>query len=226
MKKKIVSIMVAAAMTATVLSGCGGSSSSSKDKEIARLKEENEKLKKQSQSTSSNSSSASSASSESTESSTSDTETKDAVASPSIKKGDKITTDDYEMTVKNIKFTSEVDAPDKSYGYSYYKPDSGNVFIDVVADVKNLMESDITLDDMYTATATYDDNYNYDGFIVEEDGSTFNISDSMGVAAPLTKCRTHYIIECPKEARDSDKDVIVTITAGGKNYTYKMPKKK
>lgn len=223
MKKRLVSIMVAAAMTAAVLSGCGGTSSSSKDEEIAKLKEENEKLKQQSQSSSSQSTSASASESSS---SSAEEEKEDAVASPSIKKGDKITTDDYEMTVKNIKFTSEVDAPDKTYGYSYYKPDSGNVFIDVVADVKNLMESDITLDDMYTATATYDNDYNYDGFIIEENGSTFNFAGSMAVAAPLTKCRTHYLIECPKEARDSDKDVIVTIAAGGKNYTYKMPKKK
>lgn len=138
-----------------------------------------------------------------------------------LKEGDTKITDDYEFTLNSVELSYEVLPTDTSSGYTSYPADSGKVYIDVQADVKNLMQRDICIDELYTCTAKYDGEYKYTGFPIVDTGNSFDWVDSYTAATPLETAKTHYLIECPKEVDTSDKSLTVSITlADGTTYSY------
>ena len=140
-----------------------------------------------------------------------------------LKDGDTITTKDYEFTLDGVEFSHEVFPSDTSGYYYSYPADSGKVYIDVKAKVKNLMERDIRIDELYTCTATYDSKYSYTGFPIVDVGSRFDWVDNYSAATPLSTADTHYLIECPEEVESSDKPLVVSISlADGITYMYKI----
>ncbi len=137
-----------------------------------------------------------------------------------INVGDFIITDDYEFTLKNVEFTYEVLPKNTSGYYRYYPADSGKVYIHVEADVKNTMQRDIKISELFTAKAVYDGEYMYSGFVVVDDDARFLDSDLYAAAAPLETCGAHALIECPEEVATSGKSVVVTLHIGNMNYEY------
>lgn len=134
--------------------------------------------------------------------------------------GDVIITDDYEFTLKNVEFTYEVLPKNTSGYYSYYPADSGKVYIHVEADVKNTMQRDIKISELFTAKAVYDGEYMYSGFVVVDDDARFLQGDLYAAAAPLETCGAHALIECPEEVATSGKSVVITLCIGNVNYEY------
>lgn len=137
-----------------------------------------------------------------------------------INVGDFIITDDYEFTLKNVEFTYEVLPKNTSGYYRYYPADSGKVYIHVEAAVKNTMQRDIKISELFTAKAVYDGEYMYSGFVVVDDDARFLDSDLYAAAAPLETCGAHALIECPEEVATSGKSVVVTLHIGNVNYEY------
>lgn len=137
-----------------------------------------------------------------------------------VSAGEAITTDDYEFTLNAVEFSYEVLPADTTGYYSYYSPESGNVYIHVDATVKNLMKRDIQIGEIMTAEAVYGDGYSYKGFAVVEDGSSFNFASSWSAAAPLQSCNAHYLIECPDEVETSSDPLVGIKLPDGITYLY------
>ena len=112
--------------------------------------------------------------------------------------GDTVTTDDYEMTLVSVGFSYDVLPSDTSGYYWHFAADSGKVYINVVADVKNTMKRDITLSELFSCTGIYDGDYTYNGFTAVDDGDGDFLQYNSDVAAvPLATCKVHSLIECP-----------------------------
>ena len=138
-----------------------------------------------------------------------------------IKIGETIVTDDYEFTLSNVELTYEILPRDTSSVYSSYPADSGKVYINVVAQLKNTMKRDIRIEETFSVKATYADGYKYDGFVVADDGNRFDWVGSYVAATPLETAKMHGIIECPAEVEQSAEKLEVLITlSNGDEYLY------
>ena len=158
----------------------------------------------------------SSAASETAATETAATET----AAQTITLGDTIIAADYEFTLTNVEFSYEVLPPNTSSVYTSYPADSGKDYVDVSADVKNTMERNIRMDELFTVSACYDGKYQYPGFTVVGDDNQFIWASSYTAALPLETCKAHGLIECPVEVDTSGKSVVVTIEIDGVPYEY------
>jgi len=136
--------------------------------------------------------------------------------------GDKIITDDYEFTLTDVELTYEVLPPKTNSVYSSYVAASGKVYVHVAADVKNTMQRDIRIDELYDAAVLYDGKYPYSGFIAVDDENRFDWVGSYVAATPLETCGTHAIIECPVEVDTSGKSITVTLIIGDTAYEYTL----
>lgn len=136
--------------------------------------------------------------------------------------GDLITTDSYEFTLKSVALSYEVLPPNTSSVYSSYTAENGKVFVDVVADVKNTLQRDLRVDELFTATVLYDGQYPYDSFMAVADDNSFTWAGNYVAATPLETCTAHAIIECPVEVDTSGKSIVVTITLGQDEYEYTL----
>lgn len=143
-------------------------------------------------------------------------------AAQTITLGDTIIAADYEFTLTNVEFSYEVLPPNTSSVYTSYPADSGKVYVDVSADVKNTMERNIRMDELFTVSACYDGKYQYPGFTVVGDDNQFIWASSYTAALPLETCQAHGLIECPVEVDTSGKSVVVTIVIDGVSYEYAL----
>ncbi len=143
-----------------------------------------------------------------------------ATAAQTIALGETILGADYEFTLTNVTFSYEVLPPNTSSVYTSYPADSGKVYIDVSADLKNTMERNIRIDELFTVSACYDGKYQYPGFTVVGDDNQFIWASSYTAALPLETCKAHGLIECPVEVDTSGKSVVVTIEIDGAPYEY------
>lgn len=137
--------------------------------------------------------------------------------------GDLITTNNYEFTLKKVELSYEVLPPNTSSVYTSYPAESGKVFVHVEADVKNTMQRDLRLDELFTASVLYDGQYPYDGFTIVNDGdNSFDWVGSYTAATPLETCIAHALVECPVEVDTSGKSILVTLDLGGTQYEYTL----
>ena len=135
--------------------------------------------------------------------------------------GDTITTNDYEFTLTNVELTYEVLPPNTSSVYSSYAAESGKVYVHVAADVKNLMQRNIRIEELFTVSVLYDGNYSYDGFTVVNDGdNSFDWVGNYVAATPLEICKAHGLVECPAEVDVSEKTLVVLLNIGDSTYEY------
>lgn len=137
--------------------------------------------------------------------------------------GETITTNDYEFTLTNVELTYEVLPPNTNSVYTSYAAESGKVYVHVAADVKNTMQRDIRIDELFKSSALYDGKYSYNGFTVVNDGDNrFDWVGSYVAATPLETCKAHGLIECPDEVDTSGKSVVVTLVLGNDTYEYTL----
>lgn len=134
--------------------------------------------------------------------------------------GDTICTEDYELTVTGIKMSYEVLPSQTGSVYTSYPAESGKVYIDVEATVKNTMQRDIRIEELFKASAVYDGKYPYTGFTIVDDGNRFDWVDHYVAATPLETCIAHSLIECPVEVDNSGKPVVVYIELKDSVFEY------
>lgn len=135
--------------------------------------------------------------------------------------GETIYTKDYEFTLRNVELTYEVLPPNTSSVYTSYAAESGKVYVHIEADVKNTMQRDIRIDELFESSALYDGKYPYEGFTVVNDGDNrFDWVGNYVAATPLETCTAHGLIECPVEVDTSGKSVVVTLELGDTTYEY------
>ena len=135
--------------------------------------------------------------------------------------GQTVETKDYIFTLRNVELTYEVLPPNTSSVYTSYTAESGKVFVHVEADVKNVMQRDLRIDELFKSSVLYDGKYPYAGFQIVNDGDNrFDWVGSYVAATPLETCKAHSIIECPAEVDESGKSVVVKLTIGDQVYEY------
>lgn len=139
-----------------------------------------------------------------------------------IEIGQTVITNDYEFTLRDVELSYEILPQDTSGSYFSYPAESGKVYIHVVADVKNTMQRDIRVGELFETFALYDGKYSYEGFTIVDDGASFNWVSSYVAAIPLATCRAHGLVECPVEVDNSGKPISVRIRLGDTTYEYKL----
>ena len=141
---------------------------------------------------------------------------------PSIAVGQTIVTDEYEFTLNKVEMTYELLPSNMSSFYTSYPAEAGKVYVHIDASIKNLMKRDIRIDELFTPSAVYSDDYNYNGFVVINDGDTqFDWVSSYVAAAPLATCHAHGLIECPAEVDTSDSPLYAYMKlSDGQTYQY------
>ncbi len=151
----------------------------------------------------------------------SDTEEKaEEPAAKTIAIGEMVTTTDYEFTLKNVELTYEVLPSDVSSVYSSYVADSGKVYVHVEADIKNIMQRDLRINELFDPSILYDGKYPYTGFVAVDDNNRFDWVGSYVAATPLETCTAHGIIECPVEVDTSGNSIVVSLEIGETTYEY------
>jgi len=127
-----------------------------------------------------------------------------------------------EVELVSSEFTTRVDPPNPSDFYSYYEvKESDKIFYHSVFRVKNLGGSSISADETISVKITYDGKYDYNGFgaIEEDGGGDFTYTNITGID-PLTDGIIHYINEMPLEAKESGKEIKVTLQVKDKKLTW------
>lgn len=138
-----------------------------------------------------------------------------------IKKGETIYLEDLEFTLNKVEFSYDVVPENPPSFYRHYPADTGQVYIHIDADIKNLQKSDLYCDDIYTATADYDEGYTYRGSaIVEDTDGNFTYANITSIS-PLQTLGVHQLIECPEEVGTSGKPInIILRFNNGLQYKY------
>ena len=143
--------------------------------------------------------------------------------SPEITPGQTVTSKDFEFTVNKVVFSHKVEPDVKPSYYRYYDAESGHVYIYVNAKVKNLQQSSVESDEIYSVTADYDNGYTYSGFnIVNDSDGDFTYANITSLD-PLQTNGVHCLIDCPEEVETSEKPLVLTFQfKDGSKYIYKM----
>ena len=140
-----------------------------------------------------------------------------------ISLGETIYGTDYEFTLKNVELTYELLPPNTSSAYTSYPAESGKVYVHVDADVKNTMQRDLRIDELFKTTVLYDGKYNYTGFPIVNDGDNrFDWVSSYVAATPLETAKAHGLVECPVEVDESGNPITVFIEISGTVYEYTL----
>ena len=129
---------------------------------------------------------------------------------------------DFEITYLGTEFINELSPPNPEEIHTYYEvEDENNIYLDVMAYIKNLKGNLLMYKDAVTFKIVYDGEYNYDGFAVAEeaDGSDFK-SYFGAILRPLVTDKMHFLIEVPLEVRDSGKDFDIIMNVHGDEYRY------
>ncbi|HAT6800105.1 hypothetical protein LVT94_19025 [Clostridioides difficile] len=136
--------------------------------------------------------------------------------------GEKIVSDKMEITINKVEFSYDVLPKVKESFYTHYPAESGKVYIDIAADIKNAQKQELNCSDLLTIEADYNDGYKYSSQTIVEDETTGFTYDNITSIDPLETKGVRFIIDCPDEVKTSDKPVILNFTFDGNKYVYKM----
>lgn len=136
--------------------------------------------------------------------------------------GETITGDGFEFTLNKVELTYDVKPANTNGFYRHYEAEKGKVFIHVDGTYLNTSKRDVTIGDLFVPKADYDNGYNYEGFVVVDDGDNgFEYSNYQTVCVPLATCHYHGLIECPELIETSEAPLFVTFTIPG-GMTYRI----
>ena len=117
--------------------------------------------------------------------------------------------------------TEDVIPPVPASFYTHYEADDGKVYVDVCVAYENIEGKSIMADDAISASLTYAEKYEYNGFsIIEKDSrSSFTYTNITSVK-PLIVSYIHYLFEVPEELAEGTESIEVTLKIDGGSYIY------
>lgn len=139
-----------------------------------------------------------------------------------IQIGDTIKTDTVEITINNIEFSYDVLPDDTSSFYTHYPADSGNVYIHIDTDVKNLQKQNLGVEEIMMVVADYNDGYTYISNTIPEDSATGFTYANITSIKPLESLGVRFLIDCPQEVEETENSLNLTFMVDNKEYSYKM----
>lgn len=141
---------------------------------------------------------------------------------PTFAVGDVLSNENKEITINNVEFSHDVLPDDTSGFYSHYTPESGNVYIHIDVDVKNLEKQDLRCDDVMKVKVDYNEGYEYSGSPVVEDSMTGFTYANITSIKPLETTGMRFLVECPQEVEESENPVKIILDIDGDKYEYQM----
>lgn len=129
-----------------------------------------------------------------------------------------ITTTNFEFTLNSFEFVEEIYPPDLSGYYSYIPDIEGKVFLFVSIDVKNLGKKSIDTDEIYSATAYYDDGYEFSGYEIVFDDQGDLAYANITSLDPLSTLHVGYAFELPDDVAASEAPLYVDFNFEGDVY--------
>lgn len=127
-----------------------------------------------------------------------------------------------DITINKIEFSYDV-LPDKTDGvYTHYAAESGKVYINIDADVKNTQKQDLACDKVMTVEADYNGGYKYKSQPIVEDSSLGFTYANITSITPLENKGMRFLVSCPQEVEQSTNPLILTFNVDGEKYQYKM----
>ena len=126
-----------------------------------------------------------------------------------------------EFTIKDINFTYDVLPDDTSSAYTHYAASQGQVYLQVITNVKNNNKQLLPCDSIYKASLDYNNGYTYSSFVIpqEEDGQSFSYANIESIS-PLQTRQLRILYDLPEEIESSDKPIKLSIKVGDENFTY------
>lgn len=141
--------------------------------------------------------------------------------------GDTLTEDGVvSVYIESVSCGKTLTPPKKSNysAYTYFQASTGNTFIILRVKAKNLQSMDIAYDRVASVYCTFDDTYNYYGYVVVETDNGTDLSEFASIygLAPLNTGTLYYLMEVPEEM--SNKPATITIYLGSEKYvqTYSI----
>lgn len=137
-----------------------------------------------------------------------------------ISVGETITTEYAEITINKAELSYDV-LPDNTSGfYTHYEADSGNVYLHLDVDVKNLGKQNLGCDNILSAIANYNNGYTYSSFAAPEDSHLGFTYANITSIKPLETLGVHYLFKCPQEVEESSNPLFITIEPNSTQDSY------
>lgn len=141
-----------------------------------------------------------------------------------VKLNDKIKVKDFcEITIKSHKFAKTIEPPSPDSYYNYYSASNGdNTYFDLQLSIKNLQDMAVKQNSIADVTLIYNDKYKYDCFEVTEkdNGGDFQTFPSLYTIDPLKTLKYHFLVEVPKDVKNSKESLKAIIKANGEEFEY------
>lgn len=126
-----------------------------------------------------------------------------------------------ELTIKKIELSYNVLPKDTSSFYTHYPADSGQVYIHIETDVKNIQKQNLNCDSIMEVEADYNDGYKYSSMTVPEDSSGFTYSNITSIK-PLETMGIRFLIDCPEEIEKSDEPLFLIFKLDNQAFKYSI----
>ncbi|ACZ09687.1 Uncharacterised protein [Sebaldella termitidis] len=139
-----------------------------------------------------------------------------------LKIGDTIKNSKAEITIKKIEFSYDVLPDDTSGFYTHYPAESGNVYIHVDTDVKNIQKQQLGADEIMTVTADYNGGYTYSAEPIPEDSQTGFTYANITAIDPLKTLGVRYLLSVPQEVEETQNPLKLIFEIEGEKYEYTM----
>ena len=133
-----------------------------------------------------------------------------------------VTTDTCMFTLRGYTINTRIEPQNYSggYYYHYFEASSGNIFVDVRFDIKNLTTKDIKQNSVVKSVKLiYDNEYEYrcSCVTVDKDGD-FESYTSLYSINPLETLEYHMMAEVPMEIKTSSRSLVVRVEVDNKVY--------
>lgn len=135
--------------------------------------------------------------------------------------GQTISTENYEATLNKVELSYDVQPENPPSYYNHYPAESGQVYVHVDMDIKNLQKQDMECDEIYSVVVDYNNGFTYKSFAVAEDTDGDFTYANITSVTPLQTMGVHALVDCPQEVETSSGLLYITITfMDGSQYKY------
>ena len=101
---------------------------------------------------------------------------------------------------------------------NHYPASEGKIYLDIVANIKNLRKEAVSCDSIAEFTLDYNNGYTYNSFaVIEDEGFGFSNANIRNID-PLETITFHYLIDCPIEVYSNPYPLNLTAKFGPNTF--------
>ena len=123
-----------------------------------------------------------------------------------------------EFSIESVKFSYDVFPQCDSILNNHYPASEGKIYLDIVANIKNLRKEAVSCDSIAEFTLDYNNGYTYNSFaVIEDEGFGFSNANIRNID-PLETITFHYLIDCPIEVYSNPYPLNLTAKFGPNTF--------